>query len=333
MEYFCPFTKYSKHFYANIRKYLPLFLQIFIFALTPLPRERGWGEGNLLASEIPKHPILYVVGMGDPGNAGWRDFTQQLWPNDKAAEIKGILWDEALNNSGPPDFVVAEIEKKIPLLQKNYFNTYHPIGYTSPDQINVILYGRSYGAVAVRDYLSRHLTDHHVCGVLFEAGPQQGADITRLKAVDDAFIWGGAGAALATSNPANLIWSGIGIAIPWLISNIGGLEVEAGGLYAVRPNSFYLNDLKHRPLPKDITYINVVEDCGELPARFLNAISFNLTSGDGCIATNSQHLSADNIANYAELNIKEVNGQVFHWTFPEASLPIVKPLIEELEAN
>ena len=289
-----------------------------------------WNDG---VNKIPKYPVIFVVGLGDPGNAAWRDFAERLWPGLTAKHLEGTLWAQVKNDSGPPEVVLKKIEEVVQALQQRYFDAYRPAGVAQASDVKLILYGRSYGAVLVRDYLSDHLNNHHVAGVLMEAGPHQGAEVTRLAVIPQALTWGGAGAALATGQVALGLYAVVGLAIPWIADNVMGLNLEAGGLYALRPGSPYLQDLSKRVLPTDIRYINVVENCAESQAILLNLFELNVTAADGGISVHSQTLSPSVVPNFDQLKLKQVSGSVFHWTIPEESLETVGPLLYELEGE
>ncbi len=272
---------------------------------------------------VPRHPVLYVVGLGDPGDHAWNDFTVQLVASSDPKFSEGRFWAQVKNDSGPPDLVLREIERLIPELQQGFFETFRP-SISRASDVKVVVYGRSYGAVLLRDYLSRHPKDHHVSGALLEAGPHRGAEITRLAVLPAALLWGGLGAALGSGQLLYGMLGVVGFMVPWIADHAMGLNFENGGLYALRPGSLYLQNLGQRPLPTDVRYINVIQNCGEIPARALNSLSFNLTEGDGAVSVASQTLDAGVVANFSDLQIEQVRESTFHWTYPEISLPAVR---------
>lgn len=281
----------------------------------------------------PKHPVLYVVGLGDAGNITWKDFTHALVGSTHPRYGEGKFWAQAKNDSGPPGRVISEIDRLLPELQKNFFETFKPRGVSEASQVKVVLYGRSYGAVLVRDYLSRHTTDNAISGVLMEAGPFKGAEIANLAFLPNALLWTGIGATMASGKPWYSLISVAGLVVPFVMDRMYGLNLDAGGIYALRPTSVYLRQLKHKPLPTHITYVNVIQTSADIPAAVLNWVRFNRSKSDGVVSVASQRLGPEVVSNFEDINITQVNGQVFHWSIPEESLASIRPYLVKLLIN
>lgn len=186
-----------------------------------------------------------------------------------------------------------------------------------------ILVCHSMGGLVARQYLAEHPFDHRIEKLIMLSVPNLGSVGLSVNWVPLALMLIGLAGAF-------LIWPLLFflIGLIWEISSyLRGILLLSPATWAMRPRSKYLKELNRRSLPVEAKYISIISDAQGLPYRLINLFLFR-EGGDGAVPLSSQRLSKICVANFDQLDYREIKAALPHFAVPRRSEAAILQALE-----
>jgi pimeloyl-ACP methyl ester carboxylesterase len=178
----------------------------------------------------------------------------------------------------------------------------------------VILVCHSMGGLVARKYLADNIYSHKVEKLILMSAPNLGTIGLSFDWLPLIMIF--IGAAGIKFSPLIFLFILFG-GITWeIVSYLRGVLLHSPADLAMHPHSKFLKRLNKMNLPADVKYVAVLSDTKVFPHRLVNLLLFR-EGGDGAVPISSQKLSHKCVPNFSELNYRELEIDLPHFSIPK----------------
>ena len=239
-----------------------------------------------------KNPVIFVHGIGASG---------EDWKRFKIADHPAFYITFANHFAHPAKQVRQLCSYMDEVLEKT-------------KKSKVILVCHSMGGLVARRYLVDNLYSHKVEKLVLMSTPNLGTIGLSFDWLPLIMIFLGAAGLKFYPLVFLLILMG---GITWeVVSYLRGVLLHSPADLAMHPHSKFLKQLNKKNLPAEVEYVAVLSDTKVFPHRLVNLLLFR-EGGDGAVPISSQRLSQKCVPNFSDLNYREVQIDLPHFSVPK----------------